>query len=170
MSETVIVLVEDARWNSVDLSHLAERGFGAVLSVLGLGPDGYEATVLGCNDAKISQLNSDFRQKPQPTNVLSWPSADLVRPHPDGPPCLPPTGTLEQPYELGDIAISYETCAKESGEFGKEMSAHVLHLLVHGTLHLFGYDHVVTKDAEEMENLERQALAILGQPDPYMDE
>ncbi|NNK77112.1 MAG: rRNA maturation RNase YbeY, partial [Litoreibacter sp.] len=69
--------------------------------------------------------------------------------------------------ELGDIALAYETCAREASEQGKEFADHVTHLLVHGTLHLLGFDHINDADAARMEGLEVRILANLGLPDPY---
>jgi probable rRNA maturation factor len=69
---------------------------------------------------------------------------------------------------LGDIAIAYETCARESAEAGKPLQDHVTHLLVHGVLHLLGYDHVRDRDATRMEGLESEILGKLGLDDPYM--
>ena len=71
--------------------------------------------------------------------------------------------------ELGDIAIAYETCAREAAEAGKAMRDHTLHLLVHGTLHLFGFDHERDRDATLMEGLETEILGKLGVRDPYRD-
>ncbi|APX13663.1 rRNA maturation RNase YbeY [Tateyamaria omphalii] len=123
-------------------------------------------SVLACDDTRIAALNADFRGKQMPTNVLSWPEEDLgseeagAAPH---PPVPDPGGTLS----LGDIAIAYDTCARESAEQGKPFDAHVTHLLVHGTLHLLGYDHIRDLDATRMEALEVEILGKLGLPDPY---
>ena len=68
---------------------------------------------------------------------------------------------------LGDVALAFETCAREAQEQGKNLKAHATHLLVHGLLHLLGYDHDADDDAAEMEGLEREILASLGLADPY---
>ena len=123
-------------------------------------------SLLACDDARIANLNADFRDKPAPTNVLSWPEEDLSPDTAGGVPSAPtpdPTGT----FGLGDIAIAYDTCAREAAEQGKPLAAHVTHLLVHGTLHLLGYDHVRDPDATRMEALEVEILGKLGLPDPY---
>ncbi|MEE9426871.1 MAG: rRNA maturation RNase YbeY [Paracoccaceae bacterium] len=169
MNDLVDVLIEDVRWNSIGLTKLAESSVKSVLSIFDLDSDSYAVSLLGCDDARIAGLNNEFRAKTAPTNVLSWPASDLGRPKPDQPPYLPPNGSSEKPYELGDIAISFDTCWRESKETGQDFTGHVAHLLVHGTLHLFGYDHIVIQEAAEMENLERQALAIMGYRDPYGD-
>jgi probable rRNA maturation factor len=98
--------------------------------------------------------------------VLSWPADELGADDPGGKPLAPgaePDGTIP----LGDIAISYETCAREAEEQGKPMADHVTHLVVHGLLHLLGYDHVRDADATLMEGIETGILAGLGLKDPY---
>ncbi len=152
------VVIEAPDWEAVDLAGLAERAVGGTLRHLSL--EG-EVSLLGCDDARIATLNADFRGKLQATNVLSWPAEELAPGVPGGDPARP-TET-----ELGDIAIAYETCVREAAEQGKPLSDHVTHLLVHGTLHLLGYDHMTEPDAAKMEALEVEILATLGVPDPY---
>jgi probable rRNA maturation factor len=156
----VETVIEDARWQAAGLGTLAETAAAAVLARLGLGA-GCEIALLACDDARIAVLNGDFRDKPQPTNVLSWPAADLAPAAPGGVPDLPAPG------ELGDIAIAWETCTREAADQGKAFDAHVTHLLVHGVLHLLGYDHIDARDAARMEALEVEILANLGIADPY---
>jgi probable rRNA maturation factor len=117
---------------------------------------------MACDDAQIAQLNKDFRGKPQPTNVLSWPSEELSMQQPGAQPkqALDP--------ELGDIAIAYETCVRESHEAGLAFVDHLTHLLLHGLLHLLGYDHIDDADADVMEGLEIKMLASLGISNPYI--
>ncbi len=114
---------------------LAERAARATLQDLGLDPTGFAIVVMGCDDARIAALNTEFRGKPTPTNVLSWPSDERA---PDSPGALPdlPQGDADDPEELGDIAIAWETCAREARDQGKTMDDHVSHLIVHATLHL----------------------------------
>ena len=152
------VIVEDARW-AVALEDNATRAVTAVQSRLNVSA--CDVSVLGCDDARIAVLNAEFREKANPTNVLSWPEQDLT------PPALPlpdPDGTLA----LGDIAIAYETCAREAEEQGKSFEDHVTHLIVHATLHLLGYDHETDGDAALMEELEVEILGNLGISNPYM--
>ncbi len=153
------VVIEAPGWEAVDLAGLAGRAAGAVLRHFSL--ESGEVSVLGCDDARIATLNADFRGKPQPTNVLSWPAEELAPETPGGDPARP------SETELGDIAIAYETCAREAAEQRKPLDHHVTHLLVHGTLHLLGYDHMTEPDAAKMEALEVEILATLGVPDPY---
>lgn len=160
--EVVDLVVEDDRWLALDLASIAQQAARATLQHLGLAPDDYEIALLACDDARIAVLNGDFRDKPQPTNVLSWPSEERGAGVPGQPPDLP-----ETPGELGDIAIAYDTCLREAEAEGRAISAHVCHLLIHGVLHLLGYDHMTNEDADLMERLEVEILATLGHADPY---
>ena len=162
----VDIVIEDDRWIDAGLEDLANRAVIATAQFLALGR--VEVVVLGCNDSRIAGLNDHFRGKQKPTNVLSWPVND---PEPRGPgahPDLPQPAPHEgNGIELGDIAISYDTCVREAAEQGKPLADHVVHLLVHATLHLVGYDHEIDADAETMEDSERSILSQLGIPDPY---
>ena len=170
--DLVETLIEDARWADVGLTDLAERAARAALADLGLGHPalsnrGFQIGLLGCSDARIAVLNAEFRGKPQPTNVLSWPSAERGAEFVGETPEPPVPGPADAPESLGDIAIAWETCAREAEAEGKPMAAHVTHLIVHGVLHLLGYDHVEPEDAALMEGLEVRILATLGVSDPY---
>ncbi|MDZ4133992.1 MAG: rRNA maturation RNase YbeY [Paracoccaceae bacterium] len=167
MEPLVDTVIEDPRWQAFGLSAVADRAAAAVLADLGLAASGFTLCLMGCDDARIAVLNADFRDKPQPTNVLSWPSEDRAAQRSGLTPDLPQAGAARDPEELGDIAIAYETCAAESAAQGKAMSDHVTHLVVHGVLHLLGYDHVDDRDATLMETTETRILARLGVSDPY---
>ncbi|NBD28630.1 MAG: rRNA maturation RNase YbeY [Alphaproteobacteria bacterium] len=157
-------LIEDDRWQEAGLERLAARAAEATLAHLRLDPAEWEIAVLGCDDARIAALNEDFRDKAAATNVLSWPSAERGAATDGAVPDLPEAGPDP---ELGDIAIAYDTCAQEARTAGKPMEDHVTHLIVHGILHLLGYDHVRDKDATLMERTEVEILGKLGLPDPY---
>ncbi|WP_299922758.1 rRNA maturation RNase YbeY [uncultured Pelagimonas sp.] len=158
---TTDTVLEDPRWQEVDLVALAEQAEQGVFARLSLDPDSHEVVVMGCDDSRIKELNTDFRDKPRATNVLSWPYEDLSAETPGESPLAP------EAEELGDIAIAFETCQREAQEQGKPMADHVTHLLVHGVLHLLGYDHIRDEDATLMEQLEVEILGKLGLPDPY---
>ncbi len=160
-------IIEDDRWRAVALEELAETAAQAVLAHLGMVADVFEIAVLACDDARIAELNADFRDKDKATNVLSWPSEDHGVERDGDVPELPEQSFPGMPEELGDIAISYDTCAREAEAAGKPMAEHVTHLMVHGTLHLLGYDHVRDKDATLMEGLETTILGKMGLADPY---
>lgn len=121
-----------------------------------------EVSLLFTSDAEVHRLNREWRQRDKPTNVLSFPMLDrdvLLDLSPEGPPEM-----------LGDIALAYETCAREAEDKGVSLEHHASHLIIHGLLHLAGHDHVDSDaQAEEMEALEIAALAKLGIADPYGD-
>lgn len=165
--ELVETVIEDARWEAFGLAAVAERAARAVLAGLDLPVGGFAISLMGCDDARIAVLNADFRDKPQPTNVLSWPSEERGAEFVGEAPDLPTPGAPDDPEALGDIAIAWETCAREAEAQGKPMAEHVSHLIVHGVLHLLGYDHVEDEDAALMEGLEVRTLASLGVSDPY---
>lgn len=120
-----------------------------------------EVSVKLSSDGEVRTLNRDYRGQDEPTNVLSFPMADpaLLAAAADGD---------EIEILLGDVVLAYETCAREAAARGIAVETHAAHLLVHGTLHLLGYDHETSDaDAEAMEDAERRALASLGIADPY---
>jgi len=119
----------------------------------------FTATVLLAGDARIRRLNRDFRGIDKPTNVLSFPQFD--------PAQLPKFGKFRAPVELGDIALAYPYSSKEARQNNKLLINHTIHLVIHGLLHLFGYDHIVDDDADKMERLESKIMESLGLPDPY---
>ena len=157
--------IEDARWATLEIEALAQRACGASLQHLGIDPQYFEVSLLACDDVRIAGLNAEFRGKPVATNVLSWPAQDRARAgkHPEKPDVDP--NSMAQ--ELGDIAISYDTCVAEALGAGKPVADHVTHLLIHGVLHLLGYDHISDQDAAIMEALEGEVLGKLGISDPY---
>ena len=119
-----------------------------------------EVAVKLSDDAEVQSLNANYRGKDKPTNVLSFPMVqpDLLQ-------------SLENSDDgealLGDIILARETCAAEAAEKDISLHQHATHLMVHGTLHLLGYNHENEADAERMEDLEVKALASLGLPNPY---
>lgn len=159
-------MIEDARWTEFGLEPVAEAASDAALTHLGLEPEAWEISLLACDDARIAVLNGDFRGKPAPTNVLSWPSEDRAADTAGARPDLPQPGPDP---ELGDIAIAYDTCLREAADGGKPLADHVTHLIVHAVLHLLGYDHENDADALLMEGIETEILGKMGLPDPYGD-
>ncbi len=160
---SVEILTEDDRWSEAGLDALATRAVTATLGHLGLDPEAWEVSVLACDDARITTLNDTFRDKPGPTNVLSWPS----EPREPMKPGATPRAPVGPDPGLGDIAIAYDTCTREAEAAGLKFADHVTHLVVHGLLHLLGYDHIDDADAALMEGLETEILATLGVADPY---
>lgn len=157
-------IIEDVRWQSIDFSTLAETAARQTLAHLSLDPSAFEIAILACDDTRIAELNTEFRDKPTPTNVLSWPSQERASNKDGG---VPHTPALPMDAELGDIAISYDTCEREASDAGKPMSDHVTHLVIHGVLHLLGYDHIRDLDATLMEETEVLILGTLGIDTPY---
>ncbi|MGX5218060.1 MULTISPECIES: rRNA maturation RNase YbeY [Pseudomonas] len=115
-----------------------------------------ELTIRLVDEAEGLELNHTYRQREYATNVLSFP-ADV------------PDEMLDIPL-LGDLVICAPVVTREAMEQGKDLTAHWAHLVIHGCLHLLGYDHIEDAQAEEMETLERKLLAELGHPDPYADD
>lgn len=125
------------------------------------GGDAAELCIVLANDELAAKLNKAYRGKDGPTNVLSFPAAEM-----------PDTGAPEPVFEgraplLGDVVLARETIAREASEQNKKFADHLSHLTVHGVLHLLGHDHLENTDAEEMETLERDILEDLGVADPY---
>lgn len=154
----------EAPWpESTDWEALAARAAGA-LSVVApeLAKECLSTSMIFTSDAEVQVLNAEWRGKDKPTNVLSFPMLareDLLDLPDDGPPEL-----------LGDIALAYETCAREAMDKGIALADHASHLIIHGLLHLAGLDHEISEeDAREMEVLEIKALALIGIADPYGD-
>ena len=113
-----------------------------------------EVSVKFTSDAEVRGLNAQWRGKDKPTNVLSFPMAE--------------ESGLADAQLLGDIVLAHDVCAAEAADKGVPIETHAAHLVVHGTLHLLGYDHETSDaDAEEMEETERRALAAIGIADPY---
>lgn len=115
-----------------------------------------EVSVALAGDARVRTLNRRHRKKDKSTNVLSFPSFDGTAIEPG-------------PVMLGDVIVAHQTAQREAKAENKTFSAHAAHLVVHGVLHLLGYDHMVERDARRMERLERQILKGLGVADPYAD-
>lgn len=126
----------------------------ALAALAALEPEPAELSVVLSDDAAVRVLNRDHRGKDAPTNVLSFP-----------PAFVPPAG----PRPLGDVILALETVRREAAEQDKTAVDHLRHLVVHGVLHLCGYDHQTAAEAEEMEDLEREVLAGLGVADPYAE-
>lgn len=152
------LVVEDDRWTAAvpGMEALATRAVVAALAAVEEeGP--LELSVVLTDDATVHRLNRDFRQQDKATNVLSFAGRDG-----DAPPL--PEGEVEP---LGDVICAYETTLREADEQGKVFADHICHLIVHGVLHLLGYDHLDDNEAEEMETLETEILRGLGVANPY---
>jgi probable rRNA maturation factor len=119
-----------------------------------------EVSVRLADDTEVQALNAQWRGKDKPTNVLSFPQIQ--------PDLIDVIGNADDgELLLGDIILARETCEREAAEKGITLDAHATHLVVHGTLHLLGHDHIDEAEAIRMETLERAAMAQLGYADPY---
>ncbi|MFN7055120.1 rRNA maturation RNase YbeY [Hyphomonas sp.] len=142
------LLIEDERWSAAgDVEALCREALELGLALVEDG--GGRLAILLTDDAALHDLNREFRGKDKPTDVLSFPSLPMDRPF------------------LGDIAVAFGVASGDAARQGKPLGSHLIHLILHGYLHLLGYDHETEADAAVMEALETKALASLGIPDPY---
>jgi probable rRNA maturation factor len=143
---SIEVEIEDPAWTAAlaDPAAAVRRAAEAASA----GADG-EIAILLTNDASLRGLNSRFLNKDRPTNVLSFPDSS--------------------PGRLGDVALAFGVCEAEARIQGKSLADHLAHLVIHGVLHLLGYDHIADEDAAAMEDRERRLLAEMNIPDPYTD-
>ncbi len=155
------ISVEEGGWPSEDeLQPLAERVLEAAAGHLKTHAKqkfpkmATELSLVFTDDESIRAINAEWRQKDKATNVLSFPAFPIT------------PGKMPGPM-LGDIIIAKETVEREAAELEKPFDEHLTHLMVHGFLHLFGYDHMNNAEAEIMEGLETRILADLGLSDPY---
>jgi probable rRNA maturation factor len=149
--EIEIVIEADA-WNA-DADAMVRRALTEAAAAVNSDFRNTSVTVLLTDDAAVRELNAQWRNIDKATNVLSFPAVNAPR---------------AATKSLGDIAIAYETTAREARDEGKPFAHHLAHLAVHGFLHLMGHDHETDAQAETMEGLERVILARIGVPDPYL--
>jgi len=177
MSETpeialeVAVSLEAGDWESrlPDGEVLVEAAARAAFAAAELpdalsGSSAAEMSLVLADDALVQTLNRDYRDKDRPTNVLSFALLDDAEDTDGGL-----AGDAGMPILIGDVILAYETVLREAGEQGKSFEDHLTHLVIHGVLHLLGYDHESDPDADRMERLETSILARLGIADPYAE-
>ena len=162
-----IALSAEDVWPQHDWEALADRAARAAIERT---PQGelltvdamIEISIRLADDDEVRTLNAQYRQKDKPTNVLSFPmiQSDLLD--------TVTTNSDDGEVLLGDIVLAHGVCAREAEERGISITDHATHLIVHGTLHLLGYDHLGDDEAEAMEAIEIDALAALGLADPYL--
>jgi probable rRNA maturation factor len=145
------VEIEADDWTAAlpDAEAIVERAATAAL-----GETSGDLVVLLTDNGSVQLLNAEFRDKDRPTNVLSFPAAEMVMPG--------------APVHLGDIVLAFGVCRDEAAEQGKSLANHLTHLVIHGVLHVLGQDHEDEVEAEAMEADERTLLASLGVADPYI--
>ncbi len=159
----VDVTVLDPRWGQAipDVKAILRRATLAALGVEASLPPHGEISLALVDDAEIRRLNHAYRQKDQPTNVLSFPGDALAAGEASA------AGEAGPPVMLGDVVVAFETAVAEARAAEKSLADHLCHLVVHGVLHLLGYDHMEAAAADEMEALECNVLDGLGISDPY---
>lgn len=151
---SLAIEIEDSRWQGIaGIENLLKKAAAATLS----GQEAHEIACLLTDDQSMQDINKQWRGQGKPTNVLSFPAAKMGLPE-------------GQPQPLGDIVMAFDTIQQEAHESGKSLDHHISHLMVHGVLHLLGYDHHTEEDAEVMESRERAILGTLGISDPYENE
>ena len=148
---------DSALWDAlVDAEAIAERALEAAVDLAAIPLlDGAEVGLLLSDDEHVKSVNQEWRSIDKATNVLSFPAVEVSK--------------LARAPFLGDIIIAFETVEREARAEDKAFADHFAHLVVHGFLHLLGFDHINEKDAERMESLEISILARLDIPDPYAD-
>ncbi|MDF8332588.1 rRNA maturation RNase YbeY [Novosphingobium cyanobacteriorum] len=165
MTAPTLELDIDAVWpSSTDWEALASRAAEAAAQVAPeLAHDHLLVSLVMADDDEVHALNKQWRAKDKPTNVLSFPMLSREE-------VLAAAANPDAPGMLGDLILAHGVCMREAADKGIATEAHASHLVVHGLLHLAGYDHETSdSDAEEMEALERKALALMGLADPYAD-
>lgn len=163
MTAPILEMDIDPVWgDAVDWEALANRAAEAAAKVAPeLAHDNLLVSLVMADDDEVHALNKQWRAKDKPTNVLSFPMLSRTE-------VLHAAADEGAPGMLGDLILAHGVCAREAAEKGVSVEVHASHLIVHGLLHLAGYDHETSdSDAEEMENLERKALALMGIADPY---
>lgn len=152
------VLIEADQWSLIPAieTKVLAAARAALTDSVNTAKEKAGLSVLLADDETLRRLNADFRGQDKPTNVLSFPTAAHA-------------AFGEVSAHIGDIALAFETCAREAKEESKPVADHLMHLVVHGVLHLLGYDHETDRDAEVMEAREIAILASLGIKDPYSD-
>jgi probable rRNA maturation factor len=146
---SITLLIQDAKWRKTrGLGARLKRAAALALARGGAAPDA-SLVILLTDNKRLQALNSSFRGKDKPTNVLSFPSVANAEGY------------------LGDVAIAHGVAAIEAKDAGKNLADHATHLVVHGVLHLLGFDHQTARQAKVMESLETKTLKVLGIANPY---
>ena len=153
---SLTLVTESPSWKQQipDIDELSQQVILSTLKVLNLSAKQIEVSVVLADDEFIRGYNRQYRSIDRATNVLSFSALDEAQ-------------VVNDNDNLGDIMMAFTTVEREAGEQSKPFVHHYMHLLIHGVLHLLGYDHETDKEAEEMESLEIKILGQLGVSDPY---
>ncbi len=151
------ITVEEPRWQKAlpNCDSVVQTIVQIVLETVATYLTAYEISIVLANDNFVQKLNRQYRDQDKPTNVLSFPTMDSPTPN--------------RPIILGDVILAYETIKRETEEQNKTLEEHFSHLLIHGVLHLLGYDHQTPAEAEAMEAIEVNILAEFNITNPYID-
>ena len=163
------IVRKDDRWKKLPLKKMAVTSLNLIVADVLQKNNDFEISILATNDPEVINLNNNFRGYNSPTNILSWPERRYERKKP---------GLFPQPVSkshiysdglnfLGNLAISFDRCSIEAAEGNLAFEDHLYHLLIHGCLHLVGFDHENELDAELMEDIEKKLLSKLGIENPY---
>lgn len=161
--------IASAKWKKsfphmqAKIEQAAACAFLAAKKPLAFRSRAFEISIILTDDANMKLLNKTYRGQNKPTNVLSFPQINLQNFRRAALDIFP----MKSHIPLGDILLGFQTVQRESRAQDKSLENHAIHLVVHGTLHLLGYDHMRSKDAKTMEKMECDILASLGYPDPY---
>ncbi|AGF74045.1 hypothetical protein BAnh1_01530 [Bartonella australis AUST/NH1] len=151
------ITIQSAKWGSKGVLYdISEKVLTATMQHFSFNKVTSELSLLFTDDERMAQINARWRDKNKPTNVLSFPAFPLKAGQRPGP-------------MLGDIIIARETVMREAEKEGKSFRDHLTHMIVHGVLHLLGYDHETNDEADQMEELEREILRKLSIKDPYTE-
>lgn len=161
-TDTVLVDIDRAydQWHGIlDASEEEiKKAVHLTVSELAQSEKKFEVSLVFTDDASIQKLNREYRHKDKPTNVLSFPQIDNFG----------EIKTMKEPIMLGDVVLAWETISWEAVQQEKVLAHHMMHMIVHGVMHLLGFDHMNATEAEEMEKIEIDILAQLHIPNPYL--
>ena len=163
------IVLKDDRWKKLPLKKMAVTSLNLIVDDVLKKTSDFEISILATNDPGVIYLNNNFRGYNYATNILSWPEHRYQRKKPGSFPQLVSTSVVHS-YGLnflGNLAISFDRCSIESLEGNLAFEDHITHLLIHGCLHLVGFDHENELDAKLMEDIEKKLLSKLGIRNPY---
>ncbi len=172
MAIKINIKFEEKKWREINFRSMARQAFEVTLRSLSREDivEKAEVSILACNDQVMRKYNNQYRDTNDPTDVLSWPRRNQLYERealislPNGPTKVGQNDL----YELGDVAISYDTCVNQAKELGLKLESHVVHLLVHACLHLLGFSHQKDSDFQIMKDLEIKCLEACGIENPYL--
>ena len=163
------IIFKDKRWMKIPLEEIAKGALKLIADRFAAKENNFEISILASNDNEIKELNKNFRGTDSITNIISWPEQESQSRQAGHLPIKMDKfkSDSEGIIFLGNLAISFERCSTEAKEKNTYFEDHILHLLLHGCLHLIGFDHQNESDATLMENIEIRLLSGVGIKNPY---